>query len=255
MDFDEVKGLLDKYYEGTSTSEEERVLQEYFSNPNMDKRLEEFRVDFLYSKAEKSIQSSTNFKQKLVEQFTEHNPNVFQIPKTWMAYAAAIVLIAVSFAGGFFSGKNVEGNSVVNTKLLRLEDEIDELKSMYALALLDQNLAHKRMEAVSMAKNLNHMEDRILTEVVKVLRFDENENVRLVALETLKSFINDQRVYHAVINSIPFQTSGIVVQDMLATPQLIESEEARSKWREFQKVRDLDDYHLDNTIDSLDIKI
>ncbi|MEO0570975.1 MAG: hypothetical protein AAF039_04665 [Bacteroidota bacterium] len=255
MDFDYIKGLLEKYYEGISTSKEEHVLKAYFAKPNIDKRLEAYRIDFQFSTAEKNIRTSAEFKQRLEVEFTENDREVFQIPKKWMKYAAAIALLVLAFAGGFLSGNRVENTSVVNSKLLRLEDEISQLKSMYALALLDQNLAHKRMEAVSMAKNFKHMEDRILAEVVKVLRYDENENVRLVALETLKSFINDKKVYHAVINSIPFQNSGIVVQDMLATPELIGSEEAKSKWKEFQEIRGLEDYNLKNAIDSLAIKI
>ena len=58
MDYNSIKALLDKYWEGNTTVQEEEKLQLYFASNNVAENLESFRPLFNYFNAEKQIRLS-----------------------------------------------------------------------------------------------------------------------------------------------------------------------------------------------------
>lgn len=63
MDCKNIKALLDKYWEGETSLEEEQVLRRYFNEEQVAKDLEAFRPLFLYLKQEKQQSSTQSFEQ------------------------------------------------------------------------------------------------------------------------------------------------------------------------------------------------
>lgn len=87
MDCKNIKALLDKYWEGETSLEEEQVLRRYFNEEKVAKDLEAFRPLFLYLKQEKQQSSTQSF-----EQLVQPTNVRFLWLKTAIA-AASIVLV------------------------------------------------------------------------------------------------------------------------------------------------------------------
>lgn len=87
MDCKNIKALLDKYWEGETSLEEEQVLRRYFNEEQVAKDLEAFRPLFLYLKQEKQQSSTQSF-----EQLVQPTNVRFLWLKTAIA-AASIVLV------------------------------------------------------------------------------------------------------------------------------------------------------------------
>jgi len=89
MDYNTIKELLDKYWEGETNLEEEQVLKNYFNSANVATDLEQFKPLFVYFKEEKKLTSKQNFGQ-----LTEVSRARPLIPK-WLMAAASILLLIV----------------------------------------------------------------------------------------------------------------------------------------------------------------
>jgi hypothetical protein len=89
MDYNKVKELLDKYWEGETTLEEEQVLKNYFNSTNVAADFEQFKPLFVYFKKEKSLTSKQSFVH--LTQLSRVRP---LIPK-WLMAAASILLFIV----------------------------------------------------------------------------------------------------------------------------------------------------------------
>ena len=84
MELAKIENLIEVYFEGNTTLDEERILQKYFSQPFVPAHLQEYKVMFNYfvdNKAEVSKQPiQVNTKKKAWN-------------RSWLSIAAAIVLL------------------------------------------------------------------------------------------------------------------------------------------------------------------
>jgi len=67
MDYKKVNELLEKYFEGESSLQEEAILSSYFNQPEVAAELKEYQSLFQYFEEEKSIQLSDDFENRLLE--------------------------------------------------------------------------------------------------------------------------------------------------------------------------------------------
>jgi hypothetical protein len=87
-DFNDVQTLLEKYWEGETTLEEERQIKGYFAAGNVDERLRQYAPLFQALKEEQAVQLS---KAKTVP----IRPQIYQ----WQGYAAAASVVILLAAG------------------------------------------------------------------------------------------------------------------------------------------------------------
>lgn len=80
-----IKQLLEKYFDGTTTLEEENVLKSYFTSPNVAPHLESYRSLFVYFKQEQNVQ----FDQDI------HWTSVRSKRYYWLIAASIAILIGV----------------------------------------------------------------------------------------------------------------------------------------------------------------
>ena len=97
METDSIKVLLDKYWEGESSIEDERLLKEYFSTDQIDPALEALRPLFAFYKqqGEIAMASEINLKPRIEPVARIHNLR-------WLINVAATVLV---FIGLFFANR------------------------------------------------------------------------------------------------------------------------------------------------------
>ncbi|MEN0003264.1 MAG: hypothetical protein AAF798_03940 [Bacteroidota bacterium] len=99
MDYKQINGLLERYFEGQTSLEEEQQLQQYFAQAVIDERLQQFAPLFQFFEVEQTAALDEQFDARLLEAI-EEQAKVVPMRSTgrrvilrWLSRAAAIVLI------------------------------------------------------------------------------------------------------------------------------------------------------------------
>jgi hypothetical protein len=190
MTYEKIKELLDKYFEGETSLEDEKILRGYFSSPNMvDKRLKAYAPLFQFFDVEATIQMSKNPLEKEHPQGTSaiggdrhdlsSNPAEAPIQKpqmravytqpTWrktLSWAAAIALLVVSSVF-IFKQFDSDKKPVAKAKIIIFDENSDPEKALEELEKALNKTARKLKKGTDeTAKSLQTVKDatRILNE-------------------------------------------------------------------------------------------
>ncbi|MDC8000468.1 hypothetical protein POV26_05435 [Aequorivita todarodis] len=138
-----VKKLLEAYFEGNTSLEEEKKLQDYFTNQTVADDLVQYQPIFAGLKAAKEERSSKAFT------LPESKPKTI---KTWWYSAAAILVMA--FGAGSFYFSQPHYTQEEKEALAAFE------KSKNAMLLLSENL-NKGAEQLTFVKQFAITKDKI----------------------------------------------------------------------------------------------
>ncbi len=105
-----------------------------------------------------------------------------------MAYAVIILIF------GFTAGMLYRVNTVRTQEIKNLNTEINSMKAMMVLTLLDQSSSFDRLKAVSLSTGIDNRDQRVIAALFQTLNNDPNVNVRLAALEALSKRGQDPMV-------------------------------------------------------------
>ncbi len=142
--------------------------------------------------------------------------------------AYATMLLVAGFGGGYLLQKPSE-DAVVKG----LTQEISNLKEMVMLSLLEKESTTDRLRAVSLTSDMNQVSQKVTQALFQTLNEDDNVNVRLAALEALKTFIKDNRVREELVRSISKQDSPMVQLELAG---LMVTMHEKKSIKELQKV-------------------
>ncbi len=124
------KALLEKYWEGQTSLEEEKSLKAYFKSGKVDDALKPYASMFEYFEKEKSVELSTDFDDKILSQIQEDgkevNAKVFSIQRILMRVAAVGLLVLASWF--------VFDNANQRNQVLAVEDTYEHPEEAYAEA-------------------------------------------------------------------------------------------------------------------------
>ena len=81
---------------------------------------------------------------------------------------------------------------------------------MITLSLLDQTSAIERLEGLSMSSNVENPDEEFLSIILYLLNSDTDVNVRLAAVEAMRSFGDNQWVRNELVKSLASQSSPLV---------------------------------------------
>jgi HEAT repeat protein len=88
--------------------------------------------------------------------------------------------------------------------------QVQSLRTVVALSLLDRQSATSRLEGVSWSSQVDRPDGELLAALLKTLNHDPNVNVRLSSLDALEKFNGNREVRKALVDSIPLQDSPLV---------------------------------------------
>jgi hypothetical protein len=111
----------------------------------------------------------------------------------------------VGFLGGYWFQKPKE-NSAVN----QLTAQVEGLKEMMMISLLEKESATERLKAVSLTQDINGPSVKLTLALLKTLNADANINVRLAALDALQGYANLPSVREGLVLAIAQQNSPLV---------------------------------------------
>jgi uncharacterized membrane protein len=141
---------------------------------------------------------------------------IFERFKTLFAYkpahnwAYAIVLLVMGSLVGYLIGKPDNQQVASQTKIEMLSSEVQEMKQMMMLSMLENPMATERLKAVSYTQELNTVDDQVIDALLTTLNFDQNENVRLVTLEALIQLADNPKVREGLVQSLLKQESPLM---------------------------------------------
>ncbi|MEO9484584.1 MAG: HEAT repeat domain-containing protein [Ekhidna sp.] len=183
--------LLHKYYEGKTTTDEEKSLRKTHG----DKLYENEMKFYAFSKAQELPDS---FDTKVEHLIFHSKPSLLLRWNMVYKIAAAIVL-------GFFIGYLIKGQE--NRKI---HSEIASIQKTLAIALVDQQSVHLKLKALEIASELPSLEEGLSRSLVNMLNTDESVNIRLAAAETLAAFQGNDRVKAEFLKGLQSQESFLV---------------------------------------------
>jgi len=164
----------------------------------------------------------------------QHNRSQFVLPLAWKV-AAGIAL----FVGGWLGGALISSHGTSQGELAQLNGEINQLKQNLVLTMMDQRSSVDRIQAVNLVNELDQVDEQIIESLVSTLNYDENDNVRLVALESLMSYADQAIVRTQLVRSIEKQKSPLVLMRLAEVMLKLQEKAAADAFQDLLQKPDL----------------
>ncbi len=165
-----------------------------------------------------------------------------QITGPKLAYAFVLLII-----GGFIGG--TIGNN--NNQLEQLTGELESMRQMMMVSMLEGPSATDRLRAVNISSQLAESDDRAIRALLFTLNNDPSENVRIQTIEALARWGNQDVVREGLIKSITRQDSDLVIVALADVMVELGLQQAAGEFEKLKNERDLTgstQTKIDNTI-------
>lgn len=226
---------------GDISQNEEKALAEFLAaNPEMATELKEMEQTWqLFEEIERpepSAQMDARFEGMLAayaEKQKEVRPNVLdwivaQMTRSWQVGLASLVM-------GLFIGWWMLPSQDQKQDIAQLSNEIQSMKEMMMLTLIEQPKAQERIKAVNLAAELPKADEKVVNALIATLNNDENVNVRLASLESLVRYVDEPNVRQALVDALKMQESPLLlvaIADVLVAIQEKSSVDAMEQLKE-----------------------
>jgi hypothetical protein len=152
MNSEEIKRLLEKYYEGNSTSEEELLLKKFFSEEDIPEDLSVEKEIFMYYRQSSQIpEPSADFEDRIISEIEAEDRDAIRIKRrrlyvTLSGVAALMLILAGSYF--FFTNRSKPSDTFSDPELAYAET----MKILYKVsARLNQGT--KALGQISLLEN------------------------------------------------------------------------------------------------------
>jgi hypothetical protein len=216
--------LLASYLAGNQTDDEKNEMAAAIAEGHLqlDQINELTQFNNLLSAVPNPVPSEglrSNFYQMLAEEKRKTQPG-FHL-NTWILGLYYSLTQAFSFknmavgltllALGIILGINYQpANKTDEEKLMALTTEMQQMKKMMMLTLLDQPTATERLKAVNLTADLEPADDKVIKSLLQTLNHDPSVNVRLAAIEALYQHAENPATRAGLVNAINNQESPLV---------------------------------------------
>ena len=116
---------------------------------------------------------------------------------------------------GWFLGFWVTPNTKVSNQISEMNEELQQMKEMVMVNMLDQPMVSERLLAMNMISSLSKTDDEIVESLLNALNNDSDVNVRMAAVEALLAFANQEKVREGLKHSFNQQNSPLVQLTLL----------------------------------------
>jgi hypothetical protein len=138
----------------------------------------------------------------------------------------APVAIAAALAMGFFSGYFIDARRD-NGQISQLRGEVSSMRQMVALSLMQQQNASDRLQGVNWAYRVERSDTEVLSALLFTINHDANVNVRLAAVDAMRTFGESPIARRGLVQAIAKQDSPMV--QIALIDQLVELKEAGAR--------------------------
>jgi anti-sigma factor ChrR (cupin superfamily) len=121
-----------------------------------------------------------------------------------------VAMAAGLLAVGVFAGRYLQGGGAGNPELAQLRGQVEGLRQMVALSMLQGQSPSARMRGVTYSEQIPQPDKQVLDALLQAVNHDSNVNVRLSAVDALQKFAADPELTRAMADSIPGQDTPLV---------------------------------------------
>jgi len=121
-----------------------------------------------------------------------------------------MVLPAFFLLVGVLVGHLVTQQTGGKEQVSQLRTELEQMKSLVALSLLEQQSASERLRGVTWGTRLDEADRKVLRALVSTMNSDPSVNVRLAAVDALQHYAEDEEVRDGLVRSLSTQDSPLV---------------------------------------------
>jgi len=130
----------------------------------------------------------------------------FPAAPVWQLALAASLLIGGVFLGRYEARPQP---SVPAPEVAQLKGEVESLRQLVALSMLQQQSPSARLRGVSYSEAMTQPDRQVEQALLYAVNHDSNVNVRLSAVDALQKFATPE-VIRAMVDAIPVQDSPLV---------------------------------------------
>lgn len=162
-----------------------------------------------------------------------HSVSITQTVMNWLSRSWQVGL--ASLVLGLFIGWWLLPTQGQKNDIDQLSSEIQDMKKLMMLTLIEQPKAQERIRAVNMVSEMPSADEKVIEALITTLNNDDNLNVRLASLESLLSYREKPEVRHALIEALGMQESVIIqlaIADALVAMQEKSSIDAMEKLKD-----------------------
>jgi putative zinc finger protein len=163
---------------------------------------------------------------------------ILAFPKSpvWRAAIAAGLVVIGLAVGRYQARPPVESNDVA-----QLKGQIESLRQLVALSMLQQQSPSARMRGVTYTEQMKQPDREVAAALLSAVKNDSNVNVRLSAADALQKFGGDSRVVPGIVDAIPGQESPLVQIALIDTLVQMKARQAAGELSRLSKDTQLDD--------------
>ncbi|NGP87041.1 HEAT repeat domain-containing protein [Fodinibius halophilus] len=220
MKKEQAKQLIEKYYEGQTSLEEEQRLQAFFQNEQIPEELQSHADYFRYTTVMRRENTDSGFDPlgkveaepdvpiTPLDKSTESESGLGSRAVVWsLRIAAGFILLLIGFSAGQFLNNN---GGASTEQVAALQQEVQQMKEalMYG-GNYQQASAGERLSAVKNSTRFvsdNNELDRQITDIlIYTMNNDNSVNVRMAAAEALFRFRDESPIQKALVKALPHQ--------------------------------------------------
>ncbi|WP_426295470.1 HEAT repeat domain-containing protein [Dyadobacter endophyticus] len=203
----DIEKLLEKYYDGETSLEEERALKQFFQGGQVPEHLQSHAAQFGYFANARKEQPSLSFNHELALMLDPPRQGPVRRLGIWLLrIAAGLALLIIGFGAGWLFQSKSEKGAALAALSGEKTGEIAEMKKVLAFEQMNNTSASERIQAVNHSYEIPDADRDITQLLINTLNFDPNVNVRLAACQALAHFAGEAEVKEALIQSLAIQT-------------------------------------------------
>lgn len=203
----DIEKLLEKYYDGETSLEEERALKQFFQSGDVPEHLQSHAAQFGYFASARKEQPSLNFNHELALMLDPPKQGPVRRLGTWLLrIAAGLALLIIGFGAGWVLQSKSENGTAMADMEGTEAGQVAEMKKVLAFEQMNSTSASERIQAVNHSYDIPDADRDITQLLINTLNFDPNVNVRLAACQALTHFATETEVKEALIQSLAIQT-------------------------------------------------
>jgi len=203
----DIEKLLEKYYDGDTSLEEERALKQFFQHGDVPEHLQSHAAQFGYFANARKEQPSLTFNHDLALMLEPPKHGPVRRLGTWLLrIAAGLALLIIGFGAGWMLQSQSGDGAVLAALEGKEAGQVAQMKKVLAFEQMNNTSASERIQAVNHSYEIPDADRDITQLLINTLNFDPNVNVRLAACQALTHFAGEAEVKEALIQSLAIQT-------------------------------------------------
>lgn len=206
----DIEKLLEKFYQGETSLDEEALIESFFHKKSADENLSGRASFFSHLDAQKNSDSIDNIENFVLNNLELDKPSLarksINTRMLWLSAAASVLF----FFFGYYYHSLATKEPTSISKVEALQNENRYLKKDLILTRLEMPSANNRIQGINSTALVEHNDSEIIERLKDVLIRDENTNVRLAAAYAIYRHKDIDLARNALIQSLQSEKEPII---------------------------------------------